>query len=226
MIRVILGRRRHGKTTLLIKLLSERGRPAIVVSFDKNIKKMFPAERRFMSARSMLRYIIKNNGVDLNRPLLLSIFTPEEFTAFCRIAIIHKNLLLLIDEADMFDSANYQDPEFRKIIHYGAHEFGGEGDLVVVARRPQDLSRDVRSQSDEFYIFRMTDDLELDYLKKNMSAELPARVRELRKFEHIYWDTDDAIELRRLPAPSRPPRADRREADLSSRAIDIGAEDE
>ena len=201
MIRVILGRRRHGKSTLLMKLLRERGRPAIVVSFDKNIKKQFPADRRFASPRAMLQAMIKNGGVDLNRPLLLSIFSPEDFTVVCRIAIAHKNLLLLIDEADMFDSANSQDEEFRKLIHYGAHEFGGEGDLIIVARRPQDLSRDVRSQADEFYLFRMTDDLELDYIKKNINAGILDRVRALRKFEYLYWDTDELIELRRLPKP-------------------------
>lgn len=202
MIRVILGRRRHGKTTLMIKILRERGRPAIVVSFDKHVRKSFPADRRFTSPRAMLRYIIANNGVDINRPLLISLGDEEQpFMDLCRIVITHKNILFIIDEADMFDSADRPHPLLKKIVNYGAHDFGGEGDLVVIARRPQDLSRTVRSQADEFYLFRMLDDLELEYIRKNVSSNLVEPVRALRKFEYIYWDTDDIIEHRRLPKP-------------------------
>lgn len=218
MNRVILGRRRHGKSTLMMRILAERGRPAIVVSFDKNIRKRFPCDRSFTSARAMLSYIIKNNGVDINRPLLISVTDEAEFTAVCKIVIAHKNLLFLIDEADMFDSAASPHPELMKIVHYGAHDFGGEGDLLVIARRPQDLSRAVRSQADEFYFFRMMDDLELAYIEKNINAALAERVRALRKYEYIFWDTDDLIEHRKLPPPPRGSRGDRRETDLSRSA--------
>ncbi len=200
MIRTILGRRRHGKTTLLIKLLKERGRPAIVVSFDKFMREIFAPERRFTSSRELLDHIVEAGGVDINKPLLVSIFDPAEFTLVCKIVIAHQNLLLMIDEADMFDSANSQDPEFRKIIHYGAHEFGGQTDFVVVARRPQDLSRDVRSQTDEFFLFRMTDNLELDYLAKNLGSDLPELVRSLPKFAYVKWDGESA-EILHLPKP-------------------------
>ncbi len=200
MIRTILGRRRHGKTTLLIKLLKERCRPAIVVSFDKYMREQFPPDRRFLSTRALLDHIIEAGGVDINKPLLVSIFDPAEFTTVCKIVIAHQNLLLMIDEADMFDSANSQDPEFRKIIHYGAHEFGGQTDFVVVARRPQDLSRDVRSQTDEFYLFRMTDNLELDYVEKNLGSGLREYIRTLPKFSYVRYD-GESVELCRLPAP-------------------------
>ncbi len=201
MIRVIIGRRRHGKSTLLMLILRQRTRPAIVVSFDKHIKKKFPADRRFTSPRALLHYIIANNGVDINKPLLISIMEEDDFTAVCKIAIAHKDLLLLVDEADMFDSPSRPHPEMKKLVHFGAHEYGGEGDLVVIARRPQDLSRAVRSQADEFYMFRMTDALELDYIEKNINAGIVDRIRALRKFEYLYWDTDEQIEQRRLPAP-------------------------
>ena len=219
MIRVILGRRRHGKSTLMMKLLRERGRPAIVVSFDKKIKKQFPADRRFTSPRALLRYIIKNGGVDINRPLLISLGDEEQpFMELCQIVITHKNLLFIVDEADMYDSADSPHPLLKKIVNYGAHEQGGEGDLTVIARRPQDLSRTVRSQADEFYLFRMMDDRELDYIKKNVNANLVDRVRALRKFEYIFWDTDEVIELRKVTLPSGGSRADRQETDLPSAA--------
>ncbi len=193
MTKTSLGRKRHGKTTLLIKMLRERTKPALVVSFDKSMVEEFPPRHRFTSARSLLDHIMQAGGIDINSPLLISILGDKEraeaeFNVVCRIAIAHRQLLFMVDEIDMFDSANSQDGEFYKIIHYQAHEFGGELDLVTASRKPSRISRDLRGQTDEFYLFKMTDSRDLNYIAEDIGESLVDPVKHLPQFHYIKYD--------------------------------------
>jgi hypothetical protein len=193
MTRTILGRKRHGKTTLLIKMLRERQRPALVISFDKEMVKQFNPRHRFTSARRLLDHVIEAGGIFITTPLCISIMgSPEEvereFNLICKLAIAHRNVLVMVDEIDMFDSASSQDVEFYKMIHFQAHEFGGELDLVTASRKPSRISRDLRGQTDEFYLFKMTDSRDLNYISEDVSADLPETVKHLPKYSYLKFD--------------------------------------
>lgn len=196
MIQTILGRKRHGKTTVLIKLLHERSKPALVVSFDKAMVAQFPNQHRFTSARALLDFIIASGGLDITRPLCLSILgdhtrVEAEFNLACKLAIAHRNIVFIVDEMDMFDSTHSPDGEFYKMIHFQAHEFGGELDLVTASRKPSRISRDLRGQTDEFYLFKMTDSRDLDYIKEDISENLVEEIKHLPKFEYIRYTVAD-----------------------------------
>jgi len=193
MIKTVLGRKRHGKTTLLIKLLRERAKPALVVSFDTFMVAEFPSGQRFTRARALLNHLVEAGGVDVSRPLILSILGNQEeaeaeFNLFCKICIAHQNIIAIIDEIDIFDSANSQDGEFYKMIHYQGHEFGGLLDLVTASRKPSRISRDLRGQTDEFFLFKMTDSRDLAYIEEDISAGIVEQVRHLPKYSYLKYD--------------------------------------
>ena len=193
MIRTILGRKRHGKTTLLIKFLRERVKPALVISFDKPLVAQFPAKHCFLSARALLDHLVNAGGLSLGAPLCLSILgdhdqVEAEFNLACKIAIAHRNLVFMVDEIDMFDSSNSQDGEFYKMIHFQAHEYGGELDLVTASRKPSRISRDLRGQTDEFYLFKMTDSRDLSYIANDISADIVPTIQSIPPFEYVKFD--------------------------------------
>ncbi len=202
MIRTILGRRGYGKTTLGVRFLSGRAKPTICVTFDDDMMDQFPEASRYTSSGDLLDDLRSNGGLDLIRPLCLSIYEPEEFNLLCRTAIAHRDLCLIVDEVDMFDSTHLRDPDFLKIIHYGRHDHGGHIDLVTTSRRPARISRDLRSQTDEWYLFKMTDSRDLDFVREDLGEELPDRVRALEKFQYIRFDHEGQAAVGSVSPPA------------------------
>ncbi len=192
MIRTVLGRRGCGKTTMAIRFLAGRVKPTIVITFDTDMMDQFPESSRFTSSGALLDELKSNGGLDITRPLCLSIFEPAEFNLLCRTVIAHRDLCLIVDEVDMFDSTHLRDPDFLKIIHYGRHDHGGRVDLVTTSRRPARISRDLRSQTDEWYLFRMTDSRDLAFIADDLSDDLPDQVRSLEPFRYILYNLDSA----------------------------------
>ncbi len=195
-----MGRVGCGKTTLLRQLLRRRTRPAVVVSFDESMEKEFPPQRRFLTARPFLEYLLDRGQISIGEPVLLSPSTPEEFSALCRACIAHGGLLLMVDEIDMFDSANgKRDAYFHRMIHYGRHDYGGKIDLVTASRRPYRISRDLRSQTREWFIFQTTDSRDREALG-DAHPSIPDRAPLLPPFTFLRVTSDGVTEGRVSPS--------------------------
>lgn len=193
MIQTIFGMRGHGKTTLASTFLKKPERPVICL----DLFNQFQGKRMFTSSRELLKYLIRTGGARIGEPLFISIFEKEDFNILCRIAIEHQDLCLILDEVDMFDSPHSQDRDFKKLIHYGRHY---KIDLVTTSRRPHNVSRDLTSQTELFYIFKVIEERDLKYFEA-LSGELPSRITPLQKFEYLEYDLTN-IEKKRLSKPT------------------------
>ncbi|MBI4847552.1 MAG: ATP-binding protein [Nitrospirae bacterium] len=187
MIRTIIGRRGYGKTTLAGKFLDQRTQPAIIV----DMLGQFKHGKRFFSAKDLLDHILTKK-ISITDPLILGSFELNDFSIICEIAIRLKNVMLIIDEVDFFDSPRVQDKNFKRVIHYGRHY---NIDLVTTSRRPANISRDLTSQTDEFYVFRVTEKRDLEYFE-NLSSELPELIRGLPKYSYLKYNYEEIITLR------------------------------
>lgn len=178
MIRTIIGMRGTGKTTLAKRFLKYRSLPVIVVDplsqFDG---------KRFFSAKELLDHIT-TRGLTISKPLIATIYEPVDFAIICKMAILHKNIMLVVDEVDLFDSPISQDPSFKKIVHLGRHY---NIDLVTTSRRPANISRDLTSQTGKFFVFKVTEKRDLDYFSY-LNSDLPDKIKELKNYYHIEYD--------------------------------------
>lgn len=200
MIQTIFGMRGHGKTTLASNFLQQREKPAILL----DLFCQFAKEPDFKDSRSLLRYLIKNGGAKLKKPLTISIFEEEEFNLLCKIAIEHKDLLLILDEVDTFDSPHRQSKEFKRIIHYGRHF---NIDLITTSRRPHNVSRDLTSQTEIFHIFKVIEQRDLKYFEA-LDGRLPAKIQPLQKFEYLHFDLSN-IEEKKVSPIKKPSKRNR-----------------
>lgn len=182
-IRTIIGRRGEGKTTLAEKFVLYRSQPVIIIDPLSQFKGL-----RFFNVRQLLDHAIKHQ-FSISRPLIATIYEMDEFALICKIALGHRNLMLVVDEVDLFDSPQFQDSYFKKIIHLGRHY---NIDLVTTSRRPANISRDLTSQTSEFYIFNITEKRDLDYFSF-INSDLPEKIKQLPKFHHIKYNHRDII---------------------------------
>lgn len=180
-IRTIIGMRGEGKTTLANHFIKYRTKPVIIVDPLSQFQ-----GQRFFDAHSLLDHAL-TRGITLAQPLIATIFEQEDFNIICQIAVRHKNVMLVIDEVDMFDSPHSVDKDFKRIIHLGRHF---KLDLVTTSRRPANISRDLTSQTAEFYIFKVTEKRDLDYFAER-SSELPDKIKALKKYHYIKYDHKD-----------------------------------
>ncbi len=171
---------------MLRRLLHLRTRPAVCVSFDEGMEQDFPPSRRHLTARPFLDRLLDRGRIPIGEPELVSLSTAEDFGALCRACIAHRDLLLIVDELDMFNSATgRRDPYFHRMVHYGRHDYGGRCDLVVASRRPARISRDVRSQAGEWFIFQTTDSRDLEAMGEDVHPCLPERAPLLPPFDYL-----------------------------------------
>lgn len=178
--------RGEGKTTLARRFVKHRAQPCIIVDplsqFDG---------RRFFDARTLLDYILQGGGLSISSPLIATIYEPEDFSIICKVALAYKNIMLVVDEVDLFDSPFSSDPSFKRIIHLGRHY---KIELITTSRRPANISRDITSQTAEFYIYKVTEKRDLDYFSY-LNADLPERIRALNKYHFIKYDHTAIQEL-------------------------------
>lgn len=180
MIRTIIGKRGSGKTTLAGKFITERTKPVLIM----DMLCQFETGKRFCSVAAILDYIVLAKKFNITDPLVLTNYEQKEFSLLCEIAIRHKDVMLVVDEVDFFDTPQCKDHVFKKVIHYGRHT---KIDLVTTSRRPANISRDLTSQTDEFYIFRMHEKRDLDYFHE-LNSELPDKIKDLQQFSYIKYD--------------------------------------
>jgi hypothetical protein len=83
----------------------------------------------------------------------------EYFDVVCMAALLKTDVMLVVDEMDMYDKSSY----LPKIIHYSAHM---HIDLICNTRRYVNMPRLVTSQSDEICIFRTNEPRDVMYFKE------------------------------------------------------------
>lgn len=157
MLKTILGKRGKGKTRLA-----------------KQIARSEPADQIFI-----LDWLAEYH--DLNRPNV-KIFYDDLYACFIAAwnqADRKKKTLMIFDEIDLYGKNNeYIDYLYR----YGRH---ANIEIIAVARRFYDLPVIVRSQTNIFYVFQITEERDLNYLKNIASRDQISKIIRLKDLEYL-----------------------------------------
>lgn len=148
---LIYGKTGSGKSTLAKKILKKYDRVIIC------------------DARAEYDGVI----VDCFEDFLNYVLNKEKFTVCCRFdedldydylfKSIYEvgNVLLLLEEAEIYISPYVKRSDFLKLVKYGRHR---DINILGVARRTSELSLDFRSQVDVIYTFKQTETKDLKIL--------------------------------------------------------------
>lgn len=175
MIISVFGKKGTGKTTYAGKLIAGRDKSKHCVIID--LFDQFPLYP-LIDIDSFYHYAMTSFP---SNPVRLAIFDLVDFGNVSKVIGVRRDILLVVDEIDFFDSATKQVLDFKRLIHYSRHY---RVDLITTSRRPANVSRDLTSQTDEFIIFSMTERRDLEYFR-NLSEDLPDRIKGLKKYEFL-----------------------------------------
>ena len=142
-------------------------------SFAK--KSVLPAFSRLLVIDSLSEYengFIVNSIPDFinvveanyNKPFFTIIYRPldEKEAKFFEIVKELHDVSIVIEEADMYSNPYKQDKNFERLVRYGRHF---SQDLIVISRRPAEISRNVTAQADIVLTFQQTERRDIDYFK-------------------------------------------------------------
>jgi len=168
-IEIIFGKTGTGKSTLAKKIVKDYDRVIIL-----DVMSEYPG-------------VIVTNFEDF----IYYIKDKEKFTVCCRFendldfeylfrAVFEiSNLLLVLEEAEMYISPYEKRTEFLKLVNYGRHR---DISILGIARRVSELSRTFRSQVNRIYTFKQTDINDLKYL--NDLGFNPNEIENLPEFQY------------------------------------------
>lgn len=183
----ILGKKGYGKTTYMASLFNEfKTCPCLI--FD--LFNQYKIQLTFFDILIFMEYI-KEYGLK-RKFYKFAVYEKLDFDIICRFITNQKNINLFVDEIDMFDSPISSIDSFRKLIHYSRHY---NVNIITTSRRPQRISRDLTSQTDEYIFFKITENRDLEYIKQ-ISEYLAEKVRRLKKFEFIRYSYQDDQEIK------------------------------
>jgi len=161
MLITIVGKRGKGKTSLAKKLVRAESSSKIFI-FD------------FMDEYSGLS----------NEYISIYYYDPW---LFCKEvweqAALYKNNLVVFDEINRYGHNN---EDIHWLYDLGRHK---NIDIIAVSRRIfSDLPVFVRTGTERYIFFQITEPIELDYIKKHSSEEMADMVRNLKDFQYITLD--------------------------------------
>jgi len=158
MIETVVGKRGRGKTSLVAEIIAKQKRDQIFI-FD------YCGEFRDFAVPGFC-YVV-NTG----------------FREFCHALWDNSregvSTLLVLDEISIYGKNNYLvEHIYRLSRHKGI-------DIISTAQRFRMLPVIVRSQSDLFRIFQLTEEGDLQYLKNYVSPEILSVIMRLDRFQYI-----------------------------------------
>jgi energy-coupling factor transporter ATP-binding protein EcfA2 len=91
-------------------------------------------------------------------------------------------VVLAIDEVSYWTKPNQTSPGLSALIRYGRH---WRVDLLGIARRAAETSREFTSQADRFYIFATHEPRDLAYFAEIMPAEALEKLSKLTEYQYL-----------------------------------------
>jgi len=148
----IIGKRGYGKTTLCKNIIVDSLYNDILIND-------YIGEYSNLSAPGKQVYIV-NNRIDL----------------LIKFAWGRGNCLLVLDEVDLYGKNN---SAIEFIYRYGRHK---NIEIVAVSRRFYDLPVIIRALTDYFFIFRITEKRDLEYLSRYIDNSRLEKIKSLPKY--------------------------------------------
>ncbi len=189
----LIGHKGHGKTAFSEKLIIHLNKPTIIADprgqYNPDV-----ARRLHFTSVGLFRKWISSNYRDFIAYKLECIVNchDDDFEELTNLVSKMKKVTFLIDEVDMFfDTRADKKHPLYKLVHYGRHN---EIDIVSTSRRPANISRNLTSQTDTFYLSKITEPVDTKYFKMRYGQAIIERLQSLKKFEFLKVE-EDKIDL-------------------------------
>lgn len=143
----------------------------------------------FTEAAPLIEHIKKNRSF-----FVIAQFRKEakrKFNRVCHAVELVKNILFIVEEVDYYISANYAPSGFDSLVRYGRH---ADVEMICVARRPQNMWRDLTANADFMYSCKVTEPRDVDYLSQceyigKKGAQI---ISKLKRYEYVIC-TDEGM---------------------------------
>ncbi len=152
----IIGKRGTGKTTLAKQIIKAQSWDNLFIYDYLGEYKEFKNEATY--SRTNLYQVLK---------LSWNASSPD------------KNNLLVLDEVDLYGYGNEQ-LEF--LYRYGRHK---NLSIIAISRRFYNLPVYIRALTEVFYLFKITEERDLNYLKSLVSKAFISKIITLEKYHYI-----------------------------------------
>lgn len=173
---LVFGRTGSGKSYFVKKLIKKLKR---VIVIDKMIE--YESDTIFYNLTDLIKYILENK--------------PEQFYFVCRfesdkeieklfeLVWYLKNLVLVVEESELYISPYQKQSNFLKLVRYGRHRGIS---IIAIARRVVELSNDVKANADKIISFKQILKKDLQYLE-SLGLENLDKLGQYEYKEVIYW---------------------------------------
>lgn len=181
-VTVVQGMRGSGKTNYLKGRMASI-RPLFVI----DIRNEYPHLTTFTSSRDFAKFILNPNGHGSPQQIRFSLGNQKDYLSIFYLLQDVKNATILFDEADaLFQYQPFEQPLID--IFLGSRNYNNN--LIYATKRPFLLPIVIRSQADEFVIFKTMEKRDILYLSERV-AQFPKEPRNLRIGEALVWRTED-----------------------------------
>ena len=183
MIGAFFGKRRRGKSTLMLH--TARGLGLTVVIFDIN--------RQFRQVPAATVSSADDLAALLDRAPMEVVFRPagdvvEGFAEFAGVVSRFDGITVCIDESSRLQGASYVAPALDTYARFFGFE---ENHLLQALHRPQDLSTALRSLQTDFYYFRTRESRSLQAIADQCGSEVADLVSGLDGRAYLHWNDDE-----------------------------------
>ena len=158
-INLIFGKTGTGKSTFAKRYIENYNRVVIIDAMEEYEGIIF------YRMSDLFDYIEFNDLIDNDKPFrLVCRFSEDiEIEYLFETLFVVGNLLLVVEEAEIYISPYAKSGAFLKLVRYGRHK---KISILGIARRSSELSLTFRSQVNCIYSFKQTDFNDLKYFEK------------------------------------------------------------
>lgn len=186
----VFGRKGSGKTTLVQRYLATVPRFVVADTLAEytvgtvftNLKDFARAAKRAGSGK--LQAVVR-------------IGSDEEFdalSAMVRIIGEQAPVLYAIEEADIQCSPQFIPPSMDRLVRYGRH---WRVSLLVVSRRPAEISRHLTAQADTIVAFQTFEPRDLDFFRARCGGDFAESIAGLNRYKWRIWGEPLTAEARK-----------------------------
>ena len=158
-ISLIVGKTGSGKTIIAKTLILDYKR---VIVMDSLLE--YSGGTIFYSLSDLLTYIIYNEINNKSEFTFICRFTNDlDFEYLFKLVYELGNILLVVEEAEIYISPYKKQSSFLTLVRYGRHQ---SISIIGIARRTSELSLDFRSQTDTIYSLKQTNFNDLQNMER------------------------------------------------------------
>lgn len=171
----IIGTTGYGKT-VLVREITRQFRRVIFLDVLDEYDNAVPV----LSVPDFVEYIPLDDGGDLR--LAVRLEKTEDYQYIFRALKYFRDIVLVVEEANIFSSPYITDDGLRELIFRGRRR---GINIIWTSQRPASVGRDLTSQSTVLVAFRLLEPRDLDYLPREWRS--PERARELTELPRFHF---------------------------------------